>query len=421
MPNALENWFFMSYAWADNVEQDVGDSAVSAFFKLVESSLAGKVETTFANGFLDRRRLDPGLNWEDTLTAALRGARAFLPLLTLRYFSREACAKEWAAFQARAGAHPRGSELLIPIIWDRPVRIKAPDGLQLALAESNVLPNDVDHIKAYNKVGLKVFVDRMATDSGAAATVRVVADAITELIVSRYGEILMPVAGNGLVPHWNDLPTTFSASQQPAGGPGQAVLHFAVAAATRDEIGNRRPNALRFYPGTRSDWVPYDAAGKTISQVVLETSRCLNLPYSWLPVSAGLVNDIRGLEAQGCAPVVVLVDPWSLEVASLTGPLSAYDQQRFKNCVVIVVWNEEGVTDAVEARRKLQAAVQKVFSRSLPQLGESAFFNTQVKDVDGLQAALLRAIQDVRALAAPQQPALRPVQSSDAPPVARNQ
>jgi hypothetical protein len=127
MPDVLENWFFMSYAWADNVDQDAGDSAVSAFFKLVDTSLAGKVATTFVNGFLDRRRLDPGLNWEDMLTAALRGARAFLPLLTLRYFSREACAKEWSAFHARAGAHPRGAELLIPIIWDRPVRINPPE------------------------------------------------------------------------------------------------------------------------------------------------------------------------------------------------------------------------------------------------------------------------------------------------------
>jgi len=116
MLNALENWFFMSYAWADNVDLDEGDSAVSTLFKLVEASIAGKVATTFASGFLDRRRLDPGLNWEDALTAALRGTRAFLPLLTLRYFSREACAKEWTAFHQRASAHPRGSELLIPIL-----------------------------------------------------------------------------------------------------------------------------------------------------------------------------------------------------------------------------------------------------------------------------------------------------------------
>ena len=423
MPDVLENWFFMSYAWADNVAQDVAGSAVSAFFKLVEESLAGKVATSFqANGFLDRKGIEAGQNWEDELTHALRGARSFLPLLTQRYFSREACAREWSAFAARANAHPRGSDLLIPIIWDRPVRIQPPAGLQILLGESSVSANDVDRVKDYNTMGMNVLVQRMANDARAADTVRVVVDAITELIVTRYAEIKLPSAGSDTVPHWNNLPTTFPNAAGPAAAVASTgALYFAVAAATLGEIGARRPNALRFYPGTRSDWVPYDKAGLTISQVVLETSRCFNLPYNWLSIGANLVNDIRSLENQGCLPVVVLVDPWSLDVAALNGPLSAYDQNRFKNCVVIVAWNEEGVAESTETRARLQAALQKVFSRSLPQVGESTWFNTQVKDVDSLRAALLQAVKDIRALAAPQQPAQRPVQSNDAPPVARNQ
>ena len=61
MAEAFECWFFMSYAWADNPENDPGLSAVSAFHRELEKALAVKVADNLqALGFLDRRRIDLG-------------------------------------------------------------------------------------------------------------------------------------------------------------------------------------------------------------------------------------------------------------------------------------------------------------------------------------------------------------------------
>jgi len=190
MPDSSDHWFFVSYAWANNVEPDGGGSLVSKFFELMENALRVKVDTTFAqNGFLDRRRIEPGLNWEDVLTQALRGTRSFVPLLTASYFTRESCAKEWCAFERRADLHPRGRELVVPVVWDRPVRIKPPPGLQITLDEASVRQADAPMVREYNRFGMSTLIDRMGTDAPAANTVKVVVDALTELIVTRYAEI----------------------------------------------------------------------------------------------------------------------------------------------------------------------------------------------------------------------------------------
>jgi FxsC-like protein len=429
MANALECWFFMSYAWGDNPDKDPGASTVSAFAQYVENALASKVGplTLERVGFLDRKELDAGQSWEERLSEALRGARSLLPLLTERYFSREACGREWGAFESRTKRHGSGSELIIPVIWDKLHRFESslPEGLQVRLAESHFVPAELEYMKEYHRLGMSALMQRMPDDERARKTVRIVVDAITDLIVDRFRQVQLPVATSEEVRDWPALTAKFGGIEapQPAPAPGSAalpVLHFAVAAGTLAEMDERRLNALRFYPGTDRDWIPYDAAGLSVSQVALETSRSFQLPCRWLTVTDKLVDDIRALESDGCQPVIVLVDPWSLEVASLKASLSSYDQSRFRNSAVIVAWNEDGATDSSGARARLDQDLRRVFSRSMPATGESPWFNARVTDVDGLRSALYQAVKDIRALAATELAPKRAVQSSEAPPVARN-
>jgi len=420
---ALSSWFFLSYAWADNPDADPEGDTVSSFFKQVTNALAVKsADNVDETGFLDRRGIDIGESWPDKLTRALRGARSFMPLLTQRYFSREACGKEWGAFEARAKLHPPASELLIPVIWDKIHRVKPPPWLQLIPAEKHFPDSDLESVKLYKTLGMSQLVQRMSVDQAAAKAVKVMVDAMTDLIVDRYAAVGFPQAAESDVNHWDQLVPKFGGANAPTdSAAGKPVVHFAVAAATAAQIGARRKNALRFYPGADRDWVPYDAAGLSISQVAVEASRSFDLPCGWLKVDANLIPGIRNLENNGCQPVVLVVDPWSLDIQALKAPLESYDQQRFRNTVVIAAWNDEGADNPSQARANLQQALGHVFSRNLPLNGASTWFNSSVENVDALRDAVRRAITDIRALAAPQAPAMRGVTSNEPPPVVRNQ
>lgn len=164
---ALSSWFFLSYAWADNPDADPDGDTVSTFFKQVTNALATKsndIDKVDEPGFLDRRDIDLGQAWPDRLTEALRGARSFMPLLTQRYFSREACGKEWSAFEARTKLHPPAAQLLIPVIWDKIHRVKPPPWLQLIPAEKHFPDSDLESVKLYKTLGMSQLVQRMKND-----------------------------------------------------------------------------------------------------------------------------------------------------------------------------------------------------------------------------------------------------------------
>ena len=424
MSEVTECWLFMSYAWDDIPDDDPEHSNVSAFYKCVREALAPKITDGFS-GFLDRHALTAGQSWKEQLVAALRGARGFVPLLTRRYFTRDACGREWAGFQKRVEASPAAKALIHPIVWDKPQRIaKHPQvgSLQLIFPESAFAsPSDLRYRELYAKLGMSALVQRMESDSEAETTVQVIVDVLTDLIVDRWEAAGLQPASPALVPAWDDMPPTFGVSAEAPSEASFPCVHFAVAAGTATEMHKIRANAIRHYPGAARDWIPYETPGTSASQIALEAALSFQLRCEWLAVQDTLVSDIRRIEKNGAEPVILLVDPWSLKVSALEKSLRAYDENRFKNCVVIVAWNEAGAVNAGVGPTDLEKVVQQVFERNLPFSANSKVFNTNVKDFATFREAVLRAVQDMRSLAALDRSAQRPVQSSEPPPLVRNQ
>src|SRR5262245_33980675 len=72
-------------------------------------------------GFLDRRSIEWGSSWPPKLVSALKECKTFVALCTLRYFTSEACGKEWWVYEERLRRYEqeRGGNLamLIPLLW----------------------------------------------------------------------------------------------------------------------------------------------------------------------------------------------------------------------------------------------------------------------------------------------------------------
>lgn len=111
-------YFFLSYAHSGDSEED---RHVTRLYKdlctevLVHSDYRGAV------GFLDATGIRAGERWPDSLVDALATCRAFIALCGPRYFSSEACGREWAVFTHRLALAPqrRGQRpaALVPLRW----------------------------------------------------------------------------------------------------------------------------------------------------------------------------------------------------------------------------------------------------------------------------------------------------------------
>ena len=92
--------FFLSYARDDR--RSGPPLGIAKFFEDLSGVLRPRLRNVVEGdiGFLDTRGIEPGSAWPESLRQALGTAQAFVPVLSPRYFERQYCGKEWAAFRA---------------------------------------------------------------------------------------------------------------------------------------------------------------------------------------------------------------------------------------------------------------------------------------------------------------------------------
>lgn len=108
--------FFLSYARDDDspeLERFVADLSEELRGRL---GLGKKAPI----GFRDEQGVRWGEEGQGTIEAALSSAQAFVSLYSPRYFQRDACGKEWAAFRHRLEQAAVGGSLpplILPVLW----------------------------------------------------------------------------------------------------------------------------------------------------------------------------------------------------------------------------------------------------------------------------------------------------------------
>jgi hypothetical protein len=107
----IPNRSFFSYHRRDNAQfEDVVDRLKSDISNRLEAETGMTLEV-----FLDRDSIGWGNDWRNEIEQAVNAATLFIPIITMRYFSSEACKEELLAFHA--AAKQRGvTDLILPII-----------------------------------------------------------------------------------------------------------------------------------------------------------------------------------------------------------------------------------------------------------------------------------------------------------------
>src|SRR6185436_137169 len=152
----MSNYLFvLSYARLDR-DEDKHDCIRTFYQDLIRELRMQKGLPEGNIGFFDGSDIEPGEAWSEQLVDALCTSRAFIPVYSPTYFTKEYCGKEWAIFRSRLGSYAEHSTeaINLPLIF--PVLLLAPDQIgALPQAAVDIQYMHDDFPSVYGEEGLR--------------------------------------------------------------------------------------------------------------------------------------------------------------------------------------------------------------------------------------------------------------------------
>jgi FxsC-like protein len=336
-------YFFFSYARADrnSDNQDV----IGRFFRdVTEQVRLAKGLAPREISFFDAQDLEPGEVWPDQLREALRTSRAFVPMLSSTYFSREYCGREWAVFDARLTQHAEQTgdaipPLIQPVLLVRRAQLTPlPQAIADRVGDLQTTYAKYPHV--YGEEGLSYMV-RLSEH----------ADDYMKFVI-RFAERLMEVVGAhelvppGSIPPIKQVesafhePGTHVAVNSSAPPPVGRSAQFLFVSGRRDELTRVREDVAAYGPEGGLDWQPYrpDVTDE-VAIIAQDVASSEKLRYEAVPVDDRLGDRLD--EAARTRKIVVLVaDMWTLRLDGYHKLMKELDARSLPNAVVLVPWNE---------------------------------------------------------------------------------
>ncbi len=396
----MSGWFFMSYASADGGKPT--DPHVQAFYSSLEEEIRTQVADTGPLGFLDAFGLKIGDDWGAQLAAAIRECHTFVPLVTARYFTRPYCGHEWGGFEqrSRATGPAAPNHHILPVIWGRPPNGGWPEfssKLHVRPPADKISAGARRAIAEYKDLGLLHLLKRIGVSPEHKLAYIDFVAYLAGRIVELGRQQALPKLPLEALPQITDAPRRFPVEQDPPHAPttpslsGVPAAHFSVLAGRLDEMSNARANAGTFYGAESRAWRPFGDE-QAVFRVVQEMSNVEEVICEWLDGRDQLPTRVRDLEKTPL-PVVIIVDPWSSDINEYARNLSALDQMRFDNCVILMVWDLTGA-DAPRSAA-LKTRIQSHLGRWSAG-GPTPFYNDKIQSVADLRDAVGQAIRDLR-------------------------
>lgn len=390
-------WFFLSYARTDSN----GHEHLKQFYLDLARELRripGLPSDTPNSevGFLDMAGIETGEHWAEKIASTLNTSRTLLCLYSLGYFNSSFCGKEFGVFRSRVDDYVEKSNpkierppSILPVVWDSPARLPKP----MPSAVKEIQYKHAEFGEMYANEGL-YFIMKI------------------DKYKSEYDEFLLRFAGRIFDAAQNDrLPPL---AEPPAFEAFESAFHATPASeapvtATRNERGGPRVAQFVYVAGRNTEfdgvrqtvdsygeegpqWQPYypeyDRPVGIISQGVATTE---GLFYETFPVDKDLLAKLRQAEDKNTI-VIIVVDPWSIQVESYQKHMLEFDRKDFLNCGILIPWNEKDEETTV-ALSKLQTSVQKTFTRKFIL---NTYFRDSISSADELQREICDTINEVR-------------------------
>lgn len=388
-----DHWFFLSYARADG-----GEYLHALFAKLVQQvrSKAGLPSTLTASniGFMDRLNIEPGDNWDPAVLEALQCTKIFICIISRGYIASDYCGKEFEVFRSRLSAYTARLQsgqrptLIMPIFWYPEARIgKLPETL------SGIQHNHADYGDHYIDKGLFTL-----------STQRRYRDDYNQFLDSFSWKLVEAARKHPLPLGSNDIPllsvtnpfqssiTRIDDRVDYARASGPRSVRFIFVAGRRGELNTVRDQVDAYGDIGGREWRPFQpqtpqSIGALSSRIVAEEDF---FPED-IPFDDRLIQRIRHSENEN-AIVLLIVDPWSVELTLYRKYLEDYDKENFINCGVIAVWNSRDSATASNQshlHEKLRGA-----------LSRTCILNGYVRDCtqgpEEFQQELIKAVSEIR-------------------------
>lgn len=383
-------WFFLSYARRNDISytgtsEGSTPKLVRRLYEELSAEIINGADTGDARsaeqiGFFDQTGIEPGDKWDDKVAEALTSARVMLCLFTRNYFKSTVSGQEVEVFRSRVESYANTKgighpPLIIPILWHPPERI--PATLPAVVSDLQYIYDEFS--KVYAKEGLE-FLMRLEKHH----------DDYQEFLIKLARRLIdvaeqHPLTPLAVCPPLKTVKNAFAPPPPPvapAGGPavpvgaaaastlancGPGFAHFVFVAGQRQELQGVR-NALDAYDKEGRLWKPYLPA--VDKPVVLFTQRAATdaeLQHEVLPLSNALIGQLDIADNTNTI-VVVIVDPWTLNVQSYQEYMKNYDKRNLVSCAVLILWNPDDQKD-LSASQQLQQKVRETFKNSLTNQG----------------------------------------------------
>jgi FxsC-like protein len=386
--------FFLSYASNSVLKRFHGQ-----FFDDLVEALIAERDTLDAQkarlGFYDRDGIQLGDSWTHELAEALRTCQVFVYIQSEAYFSRPWCGREWTVFRNRINRWMQGPQatgarppLMLPILWKPPTRNPP------ATVAVDIQYGHREFGEAYVQNGLHTLMklERFRDDY--------------QEFLSRLAQRILQIADAYPLPpgdrdriDFESIPNAFApAPASSYDGPGVPMVRqdigprhvvFVYVVGTRPELQNWRRKVDAYGDGGWIDWRPYfppiDRRVAWYAQGVVHEE---DLNYERLDMNPDLVELMRQAEANNKI-IILVVDCWSLHSSKYGNLMLQFDTRQFRNCCVVVPWNEDDETR--DQAPTLKRQLLEIFSRQL-----HPRFQFGITTPEALKAAFAAAINQAR-------------------------
>jgi FxsC-like protein len=183
-----------------------------------------------------------------------------------------------------------------------------------------------------------------------------------------------------------------AAAASPLANCGPAFAHFVFVAAQRQELQGVR-NGLAAYDQEGRLWKPYlPTVDKPVALFTQRAATDADLQHEVLPLSNALIGQLDIADDTNTI-VVLIVDPWTLNVQLYQDYMKSYDKRNLVSCAVLIVWNPDDQKDVLTPQQ-LQQKVRETFKNSLTNRG--LYVRETISSAGDLSAELVSAIVEIR-------------------------
>jgi FxsC-like protein len=384
--------FFLSYSHIDK------DKYLDKFFddlrKELHRKIGDKNQSPKDIAFKDDFNITTGTRWNDSLTNAIRTSQTMVCIYTRGYFKSEYCGKEFMAFRNRIAQYElipnsqKNPPVIIPIIWENP---------QILLEYIPSSVRDIQYSEAeygdkYNQKGLHILtkIGKFRDEY------RYFLETITTKIITTTDKINLeehpPVDMENVVSAFVSQGINKDRTDKSSNPTGPESAKFVFVAGNKAEISSIRKNTEYYGFSGGRDWLPYFPDNEKIGIIAQRIATNQNMHFENLEITNDFIDDLKKAEDNNSV-VVIIVDPWSVDIDKYKKPMQDYDGCNVINSYIAIPWNERD-EESVKLAEKINQNVDRIFCHCV--VNRELELQTRSKSIAELEQIVSLGIQKAK-------------------------